>query len=107
MSNPKGYVYEIQSIDKELKRLNQHIRNLREQKKRAETDLYNYMDRHNIEQVEGIKIQKIRPKERKKVKPKKQREQDAINHLRRMGFSFPEKFYKELKSVEMETNRLE
>ncbi len=49
--NGEAYLYEIQKIDKELKRLNAHAKSLRSQRAKSKTGLHHYMVSHNLQQV--------------------------------------------------------
>jgi hypothetical protein len=91
------YLYEINSIDTELKRVTEHTKALKLQRSKAMSGLYSYMTSNNLQKVgEGknaITINKCAPKIKKKTKPKKYKRDDAINLFRDAGIPDPESFY--------------
>jgi hypothetical protein len=101
-----SYVYEIEKIDRELKRINAHAKNLRTQRNRSMAGLYNYMKSNNLEQVGSgkniITIKKCAPKEKKisKLKPKAQRRAEALELFSDAGIPNPEQFYEDLERVQ-------
>src|SRR5438132_9157142 len=99
------YMYEIYGIDAELKRINERSKQLRIQKKRCMTGLYNYMIAHGIDRVENgkkvITLNQCDPnKKRAKTKPKKQKMEDAIYLFREIGIPNPEEFYLEFEQTQ-------
>jgi hypothetical protein len=108
--NGEAYLYEIQKIDKELKRLNAHAKSLRSQRAKSMTGLHHYMVSHNLQQVGSgkntITIKKCAPKEKRssKLKPKSQRRAEALELLTNAGLPNPEQFYDDLERVQKATN---
>jgi hypothetical protein len=104
------YLYEIQKIDKELKRLNAHAKNLRSQRTKSMTGLHHYIVSNGIKQVGSgknvITIKKCAPKEKRssKLKPKSQRRAEALELLTNAGLPNPEEFYNDLERVQKATN---
>lgn len=101
----ESYVREINNLDAELKRCNDRAKMLREKKQKARLNLYNYMVRHNLTQVQNgdkvITIEQCKPpKPRNKVKPKKQRISEALELFRSVGIPNPEEFYSEFESTQ-------
>ena len=100
-----SYLREIHTLDIEIKRSNDRAKSLRMQKQTAKTHLYNYMKRHNLQQVQdGTKVitinQCLPPKARAKAKPKKLRVQEAIDLFRMAGIPNPDSFYEEFEATQ-------
>lgn len=102
MRSQEQYMIEINNIDNELKRINEHAKHLRDQRTKTMNGLHQYMLSNNLEQVtygkKTISIKKCEPKCRTKSKPKKQKKADAIQLFREVGIPNPEQFYEELES---------
>lgn len=102
MASPSGYVYEIKSLRKEIKRLNDHLSVLRSQKRTAEGRLYNYMVKNNLNKYEGITLGSIKPNSEKfPRKRKSDKKRDAIQLFRDTGINDPETFWNQF----LETQR--
>lgn len=97
------YINELTSLDKEIKRLSDRLKELRLQRKRTSGNLYNYMVRNNLDTVghdkTAISIKTIEPKDRKKTKPKKARRNDTINLCREVGIPNPTAFFEQLEAL--------
>ena len=65
MNYPEACVREIKSIDEALKRLNDHVKKLREKKKTTQQHLYDWMVSRQLDEYEGYKAEKIAPKPKK------------------------------------------
>ena len=91
-----SYISEIESIKKEISRLNVEIKNLRNQKIDAQKFLYEYMTEVEINEYKGYKITKLLQKPRVKSKKKKDKIKDGIAVLRNIGDPNPEKTYKQI-----------
>jgi len=104
--NPSGYSYEIKSIQNEIKRLNSHIKNLREQKRKSEEHLYKYMKNRNLEEFEGIKIKNIEPKPKKKRLTKKQKKMEYISCFQQEGINDPEGLWNKLENTTKNNNQV-
>jgi hypothetical protein len=106
--NEHSYVREINSIDRELKRINAHAKSLRAQKTSAMVGLHHYMVNHNLEKVgtgkNTITLKKCeshlpnRPK--RNAKPKAQKKADAIMLFREVGIPDPDTFYHEFEMTQ-------
>lgn len=95
-----AYLYEIRSIDEELKRLRDRTRNLNSLKKQAQERLYNLCIDRGIEIIDGKSIEKLRPKEKVVRVPKKQRDSNIIQTLREIGVPDPVSLYDQLKVIQ-------
>ena len=100
MSNPGAYVKEIKSLTDEIKRTNDRINGLREQRKSKQKLLFKYMEEHELEEYEGITINSIRPRDSIKRKPEVEKRKDAIELFRQTGIGNPEEFYLEFKNTQ-------
>jgi len=96
---PQEYLVEINNIDNELKRINEHAKKLRAQKATTMGGLRQYMISNGLEQVSDgkktISLKKCEPMKKARSKPKKQKRSDAIQLFRDAGIPNPEKFYEE------------
>ena len=100
MSKPEAYVKEIKSLTSEIKRSDDRIKGLKEQRKSKQKLLFKYMDEHELEKYEGITINSIRPKDSIKRKSEKEKRKDAIDLFRQIGIENPEEFYLEFKNTQ-------
>lgn len=105
----ESYLREINTIDSELKRINAHSKNLREQKSRVMSGLHNYMKTNNLEKVttnegKNITINQCKPKEKKPrglvSKTKNQRRLAAIELFKDAGIPNPSQFYQDFESTQ-------
>jgi len=101
----ESYTNEIKSLDAEIKRLNDHIKRLRLQRKTANENLYKYMIRHNLQKIgdgkQAITLSKCAPpKPRTRVKPKRERHEQAIELFREVGIPDPEEFYLQFEATQ-------
>ena len=94
---------EIISIESEITRLNKRIKELRERKKIAEHNLYEFMLSKNLDNFthDGRKIfiEKITPKIKKKALPKKQRDELTKRYLREQGVRDPDEIFQEIERL--------
>jgi len=101
-----GYVREIKSLRKEIKRLNGSLKLLRDQKNLAEGRLYNHMKKNGIEKTDGITIKSIIPREEKLPRKKKsEKKRDAIELFQEIGVSDPEALWVEFQSTQRYQNQ--
>lgn len=102
MSGAGAYVYEINSINDELSRIAQRSKELRAQKKVAETRLADYMESRGLEEFQGIKLAKIRPAKRMmgKILPKPKRRAMAINILAEQGIPDAVALWEQLEEIQ-------
>lgn len=100
MATASAYVNEIKSIDNELARLRVRIKELNQQKNLAQSRFYAYCTKHNIEELNGIKVAKCAPKQSVPRKTEKQKKRDIVEKFREIGVQDPESFYKEIKSLQ-------
>ena len=103
MSKGSCYMNEIISIESEITRLNKRIKELRERKKIAEHNLYEFMLSKNLDNFthDGRKIfiEKITPKIKKKALPKKQRDELTKRYLREQGVRDPDEIFQEIERL--------
>lgn len=95
-----SYISEIQSISAEITRLNGELRNLREQKLKAQNHLLHRLKEMKVDEYKGYKISKLTPKERTKPKKKKEKLRDGIAYLRELGAPDPESAYMAIMSTQ-------
>jgi len=104
-----SYVNEINSIEKEIKRLTDRLKQLRMQKKIANEKLCSYMSKYNLESIgdgkNTIYYNKIQPKSRKKTKPKKDRKEESVKLFRDMGIPDPLGFFDQLELIKISNDK--
>lgn len=95
------YVERINTIKDEISRRNQGIQKLREQRKVYESQLYNYMEKNNLNKVGNITKNSIKPKDqrapRKRVSDQRS---DALKFFRAQGIPDPRGFYEKFKQTQ-------
>ena len=96
----KGYVDEIKKLEKEIKRTNEYLKKLRERKKVCESNLYKIMEKNNEEELFGVKINKVKPKEKKIRKKASDKKKDAINLFYEIGIPDPKSFWEEFQKTQ-------
>nr|QBK85424.1 MAG: uncharacterized protein LCMAC101_00110 [Marseillevirus LCMAC101] len=108
MSTADGYVHEIKSLRKEIKRLNEHMKTLRDQKNLAEDRLYQYMKKNGIEKLDGVTIGSIKPRsEHLPRKKKSEKKRDAVELFEQIGVSDPEGLWTEFQATQRYQDREE
>ena len=98
--NPDAYVHEIQSIEKEERRLRFRAKKLREQKRKAQNHLYQYMESQEIEAYKGITKRSVQPRVRRPRKKIKDKKRDALALFRTTGIPDPESFWNEFQKTQ-------
>jgi len=88
-----SYVYTLNSLNDEIKRLNAHLKNLREQKRETQRLLKAYMDSQGIVEVDGIKAVNLTTRQRRPRKKKAEKEIDALRLFQETGIPNPKEFY--------------
>ena len=92
--------------------MNERSKALKAQKAKSLEGLYYYMKTRNIDRVgsgkQTITIEKCNPnKKRAKVKPKKQRREDAIELFREVGINDPINFYEDFEKTQKNNRGVE
>lgn len=95
-----SYVSQIESISKELKRMNTEAKKLREKKKNTEAKLYEYMVKKNLLELGGIKLKKLEPKPKVKRLKKKEKDRMTVDAFRKIGVPDPEGLLKQIRQAE-------
>lgn len=93
MTDPDSYIRNLKEIGDSIKRHNSQLKILRDKKKATEQRLYTYMTKNNLEEYGGIKASKIAPKEKKLVKKKAEKKNDAIALFTEVGITDAETFW--------------
>lgn len=100
-----GYIREIKSLRKEIKRLNGNLKVLRDQKTVVEGHLYRYMKKNGIEKIDGITINSIKPREERLPRKKKsEKKRDAIELFQEIGVNDPEALWLEFQATQRYQN---
>jgi len=95
MDYGEAYVKSIAELKREISRLNSEIKKMREHKKLMQLSLYDWMNRNNLDEYNGIKKIKLLPKDPLPKKKLSQKKEDAIKLFRNAGIPDPESFYVE------------
>jgi hypothetical protein len=103
MSNPDAYIRQIHELDAAIKRNIDHGRKLRQQREQVNLRLYNYMQRHHLEEYGGIRIKAVSPKTRMKRKSMKQKKKEAVELFTQIGIPDPDGFWLEFQSTQKNT----
>lgn len=93
------YVKSINGLNETIKRHNDVIKKLREQRKIYENKLFLFMEKNNMEEYEGIKIEKIRPKEKLEKKKAKEKKEETIRLFTEIGVDDPVELFKITESI--------
>lgn len=93
-------------INASIKRGNKHLKDLREQKKKYEKELYDWMVQKGYEEYGGIKLKKIEPKKIKRKK-KSEKKAGAIMLFEKLGINDPETLWNELEKTQKYQENLE
>lgn len=98
-------VRETQNIRKEIKRLTQHIANIRQMKKKHEETIYRYMVENDVKKIDEITRSSIKP--RTKRKPLKEKKRDAYALFQDEGIQDPETFWTRLQRTQKYVKKME
>lgn len=93
------YIVQVKSADKALKDATARMKKLREQREQANARLYAWMVRNHLEEYEGIKISKVKPKQKRPRKKLAQKRQETIMVLTTMGVENPEHAWEKIQEV--------
>lgn len=96
----ESYVNTIKSIDKELKRRREGIKKLNEEKKLNQRYLYQWMKSRGIDQLGGITLKSIEPKEKVIRKKPSEKKSEAIKLFHQIGVPDPQGFWEEFKKTQ-------
>lgn len=98
----KGDVTELRAIEKEIKRLQDLLKPLRQRKKEIENQILTFMQKTNNGlqglKMNGVEIQAVEKKVRERVN-KEDKEQNAIRLLQQSGVHNARKTYKDLQEA--------
>jgi hypothetical protein len=98
----KHTIKSLESVAADIKKQNKYLKELREQRKRYELEIAEWMERHDYQEYEGLKLSKLKPKKivRKKQKEKKD---DAIKLFEDIGIIDPERLWHALQKTQKNT----
>lgn len=99
-STADSYVRQIKELDSALKRLNIQTKEIRRKKKEAETRLYMWMVKNNVEKHGNVTLKKIAPRSASKRKPAKQKKADALSLFTQIGVNDPEQLWEEFQMTQ-------
>lgn len=93
------YIHERKDLIEEIKRLNAKVKILREQRKKIDLLLYQYMVENNLDELNDVKIKTVTPKKKVQRKKKKDADNDAKETLRQAGVEDPDAMWKTLRTI--------
>lgn len=102
MSKHVTYTAELRVVNNQIKNLNKQLRLLRVRKKTLENNLLKYMNKHELQKIDEFEYNKLKPKEKKILKPKvseKQRKSTTVEIFKQIGVINPDKLYDEIKNA--------
>jgi hypothetical protein len=85
-----AYVRQLKDLSDALARLNSQTKDIREKQKQTKARFAEWMERKEIEEYQGYKLSKIKPKPRIPIKPKERRKNDAIRLFSEIGVTDPQ-----------------
>jgi hypothetical protein len=91
-SAPDYHVEQIKKLNDETKRINARLKQLREEKKKHEVHVFNYMNRAGIVEYKGIKKARVEPKKKVIRTSRKVKEARAYDLCLRTGIPDPRGF---------------
>jgi len=97
---PDYHVEQIRKLNDEAKRISARLKQLREEKKKHEHHVYNYMVRTSVQEYKGIKRARLTPKPRVKRTPRKLKDARAYDLCLRTGIPDPKSFMEQLKQTQ-------
>lgn len=95
----QGTVRSLKDVTDALKRQNKSVKDLRERKKKYETELLEWMDKMGVQEYEGIKREKLCP-QRKPRKKASDKDKDAIALFEKVGITDPYTLLAEFKKTQ-------
>lgn len=93
------YVKSINSLNETIKRHSEVIKKLKEQRKLYENKLFVFMEKNKMEEYEGIKIDKIRPKPPVVKKKAKEKRDETLKLFSQIGVDDPNELFKLTESI--------
>jgi hypothetical protein len=93
------YVKSINSLSDTIKKHSEIIKKLKDQRKDYENKLYIFMKKNNMEIYEGIKIEKIQPKEKSERKKAKEKRAETVRLFSEIGVDDPDELFKLTESI--------
>jgi hypothetical protein len=101
MFSPDSCSREIKSLDAEISRLATQTKNLKQQKKRAEERLLDYLKRNHLESYSGYRKADLEKKFLvKKYIKEKEKKENAFRLFRETGIPDPEDFWRRYKQTQ-------
>lgn len=94
-----SYVNSIKNINESIKKINENVKKLKEQRKIHEHRLFLFMQKNKLEEYEGIKIDKIRPKPAIQKKKAKEKKEETIKLFSEIGVDDPTELFKLTESI--------
>lgn len=88
-----AYVRQIKELSDALTRLNKQAKDIREKQKIAKERLAQWMERKELEEFQGYKLSRIKPKPKIPTKPKEKKKNDAIRLFSEIGVTDPQELW--------------
>jgi len=87
------YVRQLKELSSALTRLNAQTKAIKTKQKDAKIHLAEWMERNHMEEYQGYKLAKIKPKPKVPKKPSKDRKDDALRLFNEVGIPDPTDFW--------------
>lgn len=94
------YVGEIESINRELKKLKIEKFKLWKEKERLKLDLYVYMKEHKLNKFKKYTLKALEPKPILLYKTTKEKKAELVNLFRNTGINDPEKLLNDIVNIQ-------
>lgn len=95
-----SYVRECDNLTKEIKRMNDVLKKLRDQRSTAQLRLYEYMRRHNLEKYGTYTLKSVTPRSKVPRKKEAEKRADAIELFRSKNIENPEELFDQFKQTQ-------
>jgi hypothetical protein len=98
--NPESLLRDLAQVNQALGRARETVKSLTETKKRLEANIYVYLRDHQMNEINGIKVEKVAPKKRPPRKKLAAKKADAIRLFEATGIPEPASFWEEFQATQ-------
>src|SRR5687768_8004641 len=99
-SYPDACVRQLQTLEATIKKQQQRMKELKEKKTELRGRLNTWMEKHNVDEYEGYKLEKSEPKVKKPRVTKKRKKANVMKLCRDTGIPDPEDFWQRLEDIQ-------
>ena len=94
------YVKKLADLSSALTRLNTQAKDVRKKQGETRAQLAQWMERNGLEDYQGYKLSKIKPRPKIKRKPPKERKLDTLRIFSEIGVPDPDELWNRLQDVQ-------